>query len=1118
MQKIVKLNRVFLYCCMVVLFCLQQRGYAAPAQGKPVSLTIKNSSLAEVLRQVSKKSGLYIYFQDADLAGHRNVSLDAKNKPVESVLHELLDERGFSWVEVSENTIAVKKKLEREEGKVEMDTVMTITVTGKVVDEKGEPLPGATIQVKGSKIGTITTPSGDFVLNDVKTNASIVVSNVSFLTEEVAVKGRRAVGKIQLRGKVGELDEIVVIPYGSTTRRLNTGNVVSVKSKDIEKQPINNPLYALQGRVSGLQVTPVTGLAGGAVNLQIRGRNSLNNQSEPLIIIDGVPVVNNITGLGFSGVGLTQLSSLAFLNPYEIESIDVLKDADATSIYGSRGANGVILITTKKGRIGQAQINVNVQKGVAKVNRKIDMMNTDQYLQMRYEAISNANIDINQPPYNSDILRRLVFADVAVWDSKRYTNWQKELLGGTANFNDVMGSISGGVPNIQYNIGGNYHKETTVFAGDNSDVKGSVHISLTGSSTNQKLKAIVTATYLTDKNTLPGIDFTELALNLAPNAPFLYDKDGQLNWEPMNSGSRSWDNPYSQLYKTYDARVKNLLANAEISYQLISDLTIKIQAGYNDLSGNSFRKTYPFAGRAPEELSFNSASASFNSSGMENLSVEPQLLYQKKISKHNFNFLFGASYQSTTKEDQVIDADGATSDVLLKNLAAATFYSLRNTSSQYKYAAMFGRVNYNYNNKYVVNLSARRDGSSRFGPGKQYGNFGAVGLAWILSEEPFFSEIIPTISFAKLRFSYGTSGNDGIGDYQYMERYRVIDVNDPYQGVRGYTTTGLFNSYYAWEVTKKAEIGIETNLLADRISLNLAVFRNRSNNQLAGFPYPTMAGPGAAVTNIPAVIQNHGLEIMISTQNIKSKSLQWGTTINFTRNGNKLVSYPDIENSPYYQSIIGRPFFGEVATYNSAGVNNETGKYEFLDIDGKKTYNPYNPDRNDGGAYVRILNIPKFYGGISNTINYKNWSLDFLIQVTKQNGNNPLASFVPVAGQMNNLPVEFLDRWRKEGDSKMFQKLYAFRVPDDYRETQQYFTGSNFAYTDASFVRLKNVSLAYNIPLPLRKRMNINNCRVFVQGQNLLTITGYKGLDPESQSTSILPPLTTVTAGIQLVL
>jgi TonB-linked SusC/RagA family outer membrane protein len=880
-----------------------------------------------------------------------------------------------------------------------------------------------------------------------------------------------------------------------------------VKAEDIEKQPVNNPLYALQGRIAGLQVTPSTGLAGAPVRLQIRGRNSLLFETEPLVVIDGLPVANNITGLGHDGYVSNQFSYLSFINPNEIESMEILKDADATSIYGSRGANGVILITTKKGKSGSSKIDINMQTGWADVSNMMNMVSLTQYLDIRKEAFSNNNLNLSALPINRSNV------DVKFWNPNRYTNWQKVLIGKTSRYTDVQGQISGGSVGIQYLIGANYHKETTVFPGNSADQKGSTHISLTGVSPNAKFKATVTTSYMMDKNTLPQVDFTQTAIILPPNAPAPFNADGSLNWEPLPSGEISWNNPYALLYRTYQSDIKNILLSADISYRIHPSITLKTQIGYNDLNGNAFNKNYPFTGRPPQEIN-SDGYATFTSNNSKGMSIEPQIQYSTTISKGNLNVLLGSSIQNTKSESQNIFAYGFKSDGLMKNLSSAISYNLNNTTLQYKYAAVFGRLNYNLDNKFIVNLNIRRDGSSRFGPGNQFGNFGSIGAAWIFSEDPFTKSVLPFISFGKLRFSYGTSGNDAIQDYGYFERYQSINVNDPYLGTRGYSTLGLFNSSYAWETTRKIELSLETGLFKDKIFLTTSYFRNRSDNQLQSYPYPSSSGPGSALVNIPALVQNMGIELTLNTENIKTSSFKWSTSINFTRNRNKLISYPDIQSSAYYRSIIGQPFYGQSLAFNSAGVDPQTGMYQFKTIDGKIVSDPEDISRQDGGQYLHIFTEPKFYGGITNTFTYKRISLDVFFQFNKQTVLTPYDPFLRVAGGFRNLPAEFSSRWKKTGDVTNIQKVFITR-PFEYESAINRLIQSNSYYVDGSFIRLKNFSLSYSISTRAIQKMRIQNLRVYAQGQNLWTVTKYKGLDPETKSLS-LPPLRVVTMGINV--
>lgn len=1125
MQKIVKLNRAFLYCCMVVVFCLHATGYAAPKQGKPVTISIKNSTLADVLRQVSKKSGLYIYFQDADLAAHKNVTIDVRNKPVESVLHELLDGRGLSWVEVSENTIAVKKKSVVEERKNDIgeDTVSTITVTGRVVDEKGEPVIGATVMVKGGKVGTITNPNGDFVLNDVKANAMIVISNVSSLPEVIPVRGRGSIGKILLKGKVGELDEVVVIPYGSTTRRLNTGNVVSIKANDIEKQPVNNPLLALAGRVPGLQVSQASGFSGGGIQILIQGQNSLRKGNDPFYVIDGVPYVSQLlpnmgdvlrvsqsAGFGEANNG----NPLSFLNPADIESIEVLKDADATAIYGSRAANGAILITTKKGKPGQTKVDFTVQNGFARVVNRLDLLETQEYLKMRREAYHNDGLPIPDKNTAGDPTNY----DLTVWDENLNNDWQKELLGKTARYTDAQLTISGGSVNSQYLIGGGYHKETSVLPSDFSDTKASMHFNVGGNSNNQKFKFQLSGSYLVDNNKLTTTDLTQKAVTLAPNAPHLYNQDGTLNWG-IYQGVSTWENPLAFLEAKYRNKTSNLIGNTVVSYQLSPEIELKSNFGYTSLQSNEI-KTNPLSIVAPELRSspFVARRAFYGDNAIESWIVEPQISYLKYIGKGRLSALIGSTFQRRNSSRQLLEAKGFNSDYVLDNINAATSIVVPENStieSVFKYSALFARLNYNWYDKYIVNLTARRDGTSRFGVKNRLHNFGAIGMAWVFSKEQFMADAISPLSFGKFRLSYGTTGNDQIEDYLFLSLYSNNSPAIPYSGGSALVPTRFTNPLLQWEETKKFSIGLDLGFFKDRVMVNASYFKNTSSNQLLTTALPTMAGMPSISINLPATVQNTGLELAFEAQFIKQGDFSWVSNFNITLPRNKLASFKNLESSVFYSADykIGEPITN-LRLYNFRGVNPETGIYEYIDKKGDIVNTP-NSDYDNRTVFVNTS--PKSFGGFENIVSFKGVSVDFTFQFVVQDASNYFyGSGLPGAFSPNNQPATILDRWQKKGDVSPVQK-YSF-VNFDVLNPAFNINESTAAWGDASYIRLKNLSLSWQIPKRILNTSHIKNARVFVHGQNLLTFTGYKGLDPETKSSLVLPPLRVLTIGANITL
>ncbi len=1077
--------------------------------------------IKKVISEVQKQTGLYFFYNSDVIKGIKDQDIDVKNMPIDDFLKLITKDQPLNYRIDGKNVIlmrkAVAKQKLQEAGLVTQESEELspppIDVRGRLVNQNGEPLNGVSIVIKGTKRGTSTNHEGDFELKGVNDNATLVISAVNIKTLELPISGRSNLGSITIEVIPSALDEVQVIAYGATTERLRVSNVTTIRAAEIERQPVNNPLYALQGRVPGLIITPTNGLVGSEVKMQIRGYNSLSGTIEPLIVVDGLPISNNVPGLGFQS--LFNFSSLSFINPGDIESISVLKDADATSIYGSRGSGGVILITTKKGKVGKTSVNVRVQNGWAEVPKKMDMLETEDYIKLRREAYNNSGVDfVNTFPYNVPEYKYTVSYDLYVWDTTRNTDWQEELLGGNAQYLDAQATISGGTPTFRYMLGGMYHRETTVFPGqDDANSRGNAHFNISGATPNQRFRATLTGSYMIERNHLPGIDFTNTALTLSPNAPSIYLPNGELNWAPLPGGAQSWDNPYANLLNTYEANINNIVANAEITYQVFPFLTLKVPAGYNETQGYSIRLE-KIASRNPNDPSFSITRGVSHhmTTGARSVSFEPHILVNTGLAGGTINALVGGSIQNTTTRQNSLMAYGFMSDALLRNIGSATDVFASNMSSQYKYAAVFGRLSYNFRNKYIVDIAGRRDGSSRFGPGNQFGNFGSIGAGWIFTEEHFIKPL-SFISFGKLRFSYGTSGNDGIGDYGYMEKYEAVDLL--YQGVRGYRTLGLFNEDYAWEVVKKMEFGLETGFFEDRIFINASYFHNRSNNQLMGYPMPAFVGPGVLTVNLPAVIQNTGLELLVKTTNIRSKNFSWLTSFNFTTNRNKLVKYPDFATSSFTNSFkIGKSFTGFQLMFKYAGVNPETGRYQFYSKDGKIVVDPQDFTDPYGGRYVEINTDPKYYGGISNTFTYRNWNLDIMFQFNRQKGTGILGSYTYFAGGVaHNFPAAFLQRWQKPGDQARIQKVIGNYEEEMVRSTQ-FVESSDFDVQDVSFLRLSNLSLSYSIPATLIEKWKMEDVRLFLLGQNVLTFTKYEGLDPVTRSA--LPLLRTLTVGIDI--
>ncbi len=1080
-----------------------------------VTLKENAASLEKVLVAIKQQSGYDLFFNRSILkAKARPVIVDVNNVPVEQALKAVFKNQDQLTYSLNGNIISVKEKSEKKldpltEGlNPRLEPFPPPTVHGRITNEKGEAVAGVSISIKGGKTIGVTNDDGMFTLTNVPDNAILVFSAVNVETREVALNGRVEVN-LGLKSKVSVLDEVQMIAYGSTSKRLQTGNISSVKAADIEKQPVNNPLLALQGRVPGLFITQSNGLPGSGVTVRIQGQNSIGKGNDPLYVIDGIPytpqLLPSITSIlgssgGIQGPGNGNNGSpFSYINPADIESIDVLKDADATAIYGSRAANGAILITTKKGKAGQTKVDINVQNGWGKVTRKLDVLNTRQYLDMRYEAYSNDGITtIPATAY-----------DLKLWDTTRYTDWQKELIGGTAHFTDIQTTASGGNANTQFLIGTGYHKETTVFPGDQSDQKGSLHFNINNVSTNQKFRIQLTGSYLFDNNRLTITDFTNMAIRLAPNAPPLFNADGSLNWMPNASGTSTWTNPLAHLYRIYKNKSTNLVSSFILSYQVLHGLEIKSSFGYTNLQSNE-NYIQPLFFNAPEKRATSTRTALYGNNNINSWIIEPQAEYKRAIGNGRLEVLIGTTIQQNRNNGTQLLGKVYNNDAVMEDIRSAATITVNSTTiSTYKYNALFGRINYNWQNKYILNLTGRRDGSSRFGAKNQFHNFGSVGSSWIFSSEKFIQQKLRFISFGKLRCSYGTTGNDQIDNYLFMNLYNAIGGTLPYQGTTGLEPVGLPNPYLKWEETKKLQFGLDFGIFKDRILLGVNYFYNRSSNQLLDYSLPIVTGFTGIARNFPATVQNTGWEVSINTTNLKGKNLSWTSNINFTVPRNKLVDFPNLATSSYTQLVIGEPISIQRA-FLFSGVNTTTGIYQFIDNNGNNTSSP-----NSSTDMTAIINTaPKFYGSFQNTIQYKEFELDILFQFTKQIGPNYFLGFFPgSSGTLTNQPTTVLSRWQKQGDITSIQR---------YNSNSSLFSqasnalSSDGSYSDASYIRLKNLSLSWQVPEAWSKKCHLQNCRLYMHGQNLLTITNYKGMDPENYTTTSLPPLRVLTLGIQI--
>ena len=970
----------------------------------------------------------------------------------------------------------------------ELSSQLPTRLTGKVLSKTdGKPLAGATISIEGTTLTATTNENGIFVIADAPSNGTLAARYTGLKQSSISFSQTKRTLLIQLETVDNDLNEVTInAGYYSVKDKERTGTIAKVTSETISQQPVSNPLAALQGRVAGLVITQRSGLPGSNFSVQLRGRNSIESGTSPLYLIDGVP---------FPSDPLTQNSTIAAnsplntINPSQIESIEVLKDADATAIYGSRGANGVILITTKKGKAGSTSAEFNLSAGIGKITRAVELMNTAEYIEMRKEAFANDKVTptLSNAP------------DLLAWPTDRYTDMKDLLIGGTAQTQSARLRLSGGNESTSYTMGTNFYRETTVFPGDNALQRKDANLSISHRSADSRFKLNLSTAYSINNSALYTQDLTSQLLS-QPNIPALYTPEGRLNW--MENGA-SFTNPLGRTKENSNFKTNRFTSNARASYQLHPNLEIKATAGFNAINLNQYTNI-PIASLNPATNP--TGTASFADSMNETWIIEPQLDFNKDLKEWGkISVLVGTTWQETIARSSLIRGTGYTNDLLLGSIEASVNRFPTNAYSEYKYQAIYGRINYNLKGKYLINLTGRRDGSSRFGPGKQFANFGAIGTAWVMSDEPFMKTAMPFISFAKIRSSYGITGNDQINNYQFLDSYFSTV---PYGNQNGLIPGKLSNPNYSWEENQKLEAAIELGFFNDRIRISAGWFRNNSGNQLVSYSLPAQAGFSTILRNLDAKIQNQGIEIEISSTNLKGNGLIWTTSANLTATKNLLVAFPGLASSSYANTyIIGQPL-GIIRGYHYTGISQATGAYQFEDLNGDGQLNTLD-------YYPIGTKEPRLYGGLQNDFRYQGLSLNIFFQFARQKGTHLVYGTAGLYGSATNVPRELLDRWTPANPNARYQ-AYSQAFSGPINQSRTMIVNSDAALVDASFIRLKNVSLSYDLPKSIVKNIKLDNARLFIQGQNLLTITSFPVLDPESQSATILPPLRMFSFGIQI--
>ena len=1102
-NELIKLMmRTFIFLFYATLFSLTPK-HALSQNDKIVIDADMVLSVDEVFKIIKAQTDYSFVYHEDLFKDFPEIELHKGVIRLNKLLSQSISVGDINIIFTANNTILIKEISSNSKNQQRL-------VSGKVTDQSSLPVPGVTVLIKGTNKGTATDMDGYFTITVQDPANVLVFSSLGFETKEITV-GNQSTINISIKESLSPLDEVVVSArYYNTSQRKETGSVSKIDAKTIEKQPVNNPLAAMQGHIPGVNITQNSGLSGGNYSIRIRGTNFIDRggflngtNNNPLYIVDGVPYdsesLENTFNMAADIIGFGGVSPLNTINPADIETIEVLKDADATAIYGSRGANGVILITTKKGRVGKTQVKASLSTTLSEVSSFVDLMNTQQYIEMRTEAIKNDGYTLETLP----LFLSNGFPDLYEWDQERYTDWQKVLIGGTAYRYNAQLSFSGGNKQTQFLLSGGYISETTIFPGDSKYKKASVHANINHQSKDKRFKLNFSTSYGTDTNNLPGNDLTLQARVLPPNAPELYDEAGNINY--WGDGSNSFiRNPLTFLESDYNAINRSLIANTVLSYHPIPSLEFKTSLGYteNRLESYLAQLHTRFSPNIIQGQSSKGSNISTNDGFHQSWIIEPQINWQQNWNDASLNVLAGATFQSNKNEQLRLYGSGFSSNALILNLGAADTKSIDlDSGSEFKFQSFFGRINFNWQDKYILNLTGRRDGSSKFGPGKQFGLFGAIGTAWLFSEESFIEDS-KLLSFGKLRASYGITGSDNIPSYGFYDSYTVTGN---YNG-SGLQPTSLFNPDYAWGETTKQETALELGFLEDRIFLSAAWYNNRSSNQLIRASLPTTTGFSGIVVNWDTIVENTGLEIDLRTVNFQNNKFKWSTTFNISANRNKLVSFPGLEDSPFARSlVVGKPL-GIKRYYKVLGVDPETGIWQFED---------YNNDGeiNSRGDAERLVDLqPKYFGGLGNTISYKDLQLDIFFQFTKKKSDSYVGQTFPAGTGMGNQPAYLLDRWQQSGDQNPIQRYYVWANPEAQSAADRY-SSSTARIVDGSFIRLRNISLSYTVPKTFTKGLDFS---IYLQGQNLFVISKYVGADPEVTNPNTLPPLRQFTLGLNL--
>lgn len=996
-------------------------------------------------------------------------------------------------------------------------------VSGKVTSvEDGSPIPGANVIVKGTTIGVVTDISGSYTIS-APGGSTLVVSFVGLKSQE-AVIGSRSIINFAMESDQQQLNEVIVVGYGGIKKNELSGAVGSVKGDAIRNLPIPSLDRALQGRIAGVQVNASNGVPGGNTQVRIRGVGSVSGGNEPLYIIDGVQVT-----AGDRSRRIISSNPLNGINANDIESIEVLKDAAAASIYGSQAANGVIIITTKKGKLGKSKFDVNYYYGTTDIIKNQPLVNSEQWTNLYQEGQRNLYqpYDVFGEGLSSTIANSITQVNYGNAAAAATYDWQN-LVTRRGDIQNVDLSASGGNEKNKYFISGSFNKQNAQFVGTDF-LRGSMRINfdnqLTSKLTAETRINLSTVTQNTQgvggfntNNSLVG------AIGRLPMSnPFLSNGAVNPNLTYAIGPLGNLSNPlWLNQVNTQSGVTNQVLGSFALSYNINKDLTFRsaYSLEYTVIDENAF-----FDPRSPGGAGVN-GSVQFLNTRVVNWQTDQTLNYTKTFNnRHSFNVVAGYSFRNQRTDG--FNATGiAPANVALNNtLQGTTANATTSVFGQFKITGLFARVNYTLDDKYIFSATVRRDGSSRFGIGNSFGTFPAVSAAWRINQEAFLKDLT-FVSDLKVRASYGVTGNQdlalGLGNADFPISLYGTAIAFGYAGVGGLGFTNLGNPGLKWEENRTLNFGLDYGFFNNRVVGTVDYFERTTENLLLPQILPSNSGFGSIVENVGS-LKNSGWEIGVTTQNLVGE-LKWTTDFNITFIKNEVTRLINPgEDLPNNNLWLGRPL-GSIFVAQYAGVNPADGRTMWYNAAGNITYDPQANDRtfaSRNGATSAL--IPKYFGGLTNTFSYKGIELVTFFQYNV--GQLALSNFKANSSMDfrfdTNQDQEMLTRWQKPGDITSVPRI----IPgaQEVGSANSLFGGSisghDRFWEDGSYIRLKQVTLAYNLPESVLKRLRLSSVRIYAQGINLWTDSKFSGLDPEfaanASNIGILPPSKSIIGGIQ---